>query len=421
VLLLVGGCRNTGQPSPADGPQILSMLPGGWTPITVGAETFFNRSATIWTPINIDDDAATEYLLYFSYDNGQVGAIIYDQQTGSSGVVNTTPVPAPIQPTGAFVSYQVEPSYWTRGDAPDTVGFIAPPFTDAQTLRLVPVQRFPPGDANGAGTANPNPPADAPLTNEAIIYGGSTVVTVLWWRNAFNGYGITQMAATGGMQAEPPVTGDVTRPLQAVTGQTPETGLLARSVLCRAKAYVRTNANEPADVIAPIYQSAVRYVESDLGLRFCFDPPAYPYYPEGVVLAFLRPPATAEPARGAAPAPVAQQYLWADLNDAQRATISALVTLPGADGAGGVLVRELRAPASVALPPNVRTAAGPPITTSVCTEIVSVDGTQFRRLLFNLLYEQVQQSGTTIVPERFVITGVTDITAAVVNCARVVP
>jgi hypothetical protein len=421
VLLLLAACRNAQQPSPEDGPQILATLPQGWTPVTVGTNNLFSRNATIWTPINIDDDAGSEYLLYFTYDNGQVGAIIYDQQTGPSGVVNTTPVPAPIQPTGSFVSYQVEPSNWTRGDAPDTVGFIAPPFTDPQTLRLVQVQRFDAGDANAAGTANSTPPEGAPPTNEAIIFGGDKVITVLWWRNAFNGYGITQMSATGGMQAVPPVTGEIVRPLQTAQGQTPETGLLARSVICRAKQYVRTDANEPSGVIAPIYQSAVRYVESDLGLRFCFDPPPYPYYPEGVVLAFLRPPPAAEPARGAQAVTPGQQYLWADLNDAQRATINALVTLQSADGSTGVQVRELRAPASVALPPDMREAAGPPITTSVCAEIVSLDGTQFRRLLFNLLYNEVQQSGGAIVPERFVITGVTDITTAVVNCARVVP
>ena len=86
-----------------------------------------------------------------------------------------------------------------------------------------------------------------------------------------------------------------------------------------------------------------------------------------------------------------------------------------------MVVRELRAPASVALPPAVRTADGSPITTSVCAEVVSNDGTQFKRLLFSLLYEPVQENGTTVVPERFAITAVTDITNVVLNCALVIP
>ncbi len=85
------------------------------------------------------------------------------------------------------------------------------------------------------------------------------------------------------------------------------------------------------------------------------------------------------------------------------------------------LSAQAQTPASVALPPDVRTPNGPPITTSVCAEIVSGDGTQFKRLLFSLLYEPVQENGTTVVPERFAITAVTDITNVVLNCALVIP
>ena len=192
ALLLLAGCSNTQQPSPTDGPQILTTLPQGWTPVTLGTNTLFNRDATNWVPINIDDDLTTEYLLFFTYDNSQVGAIVYDQQTGSTGVVNATPVPAPNQPTGVYIPYQVEPSYWQRSDAPDTVGYVAPPFTanDPLAISVVQVQRYPAGEPNAVGTANPEAGDDVPATNEAIIYGGNTVITVLWWRNTFNGDGI---------------------------------------------------------------------------------------------------------------------------------------------------------------------------------------------------------------------------------------
>ncbi len=424
AVLLLAGCRNSEQSS--EGPQVLSTFPQGWTPIALDTSGLFNRNTSYWASINIDDDPATEYLLYFTYDNNQVGAIIYDQQTGSSGVVNATPVPAPNQPASVYIPYQVEPSYWRRTDAPDTVGYIAPPGTDAESLRLVQVERYPASRSDMAGTANPDPPSDAPPTNEAIIYGGNSVITVLWWRNAFNGYGITQMEAPSGLTPAPPPEGDIQRPLQTVDGLTPLTGLLARSVMCRKTHYTRVDATNPRDVIDPIYQSPVRYAESDRGIVFCMAVPAYPYYPEGVVLAYLNPPPPGEPARGQAPVDLSQQYLWSGLNDAQRATINATVALNESDSTRNappiaMIVRELRAPASVALPPAVRTADGRSIMTSVCAEIVSGDSTQFKRLLFSLLYEPVQENGTTVVPERFAITAVTDITDVVLNCALVIP
>lgn len=424
-VLLLAGCRNS-QQSTSNGPEVLSTLPNGWTPLVISSSGLFNRNTSYWTPINIDNDLATEYLLYFTYDNGQVGAIIYDQQTGSTGVVNATPVPAPNQPTGVYIPYQVEPSYWRRTDAPDKVGYIAPPGVGAESLKLVQVERYPASQSDMAGTANPDPGSDVPATNEAIIYGGNTVITVLWWRNTFNGYGMTQMEAQSGLIPGPPPAGNVERPLQTADGLTPLTGLLARSVMCRKTHFTRVNASNPPDVIEPIYQSPVRYAESDGGIVFCLSVPAYPYYPEGVVLAYLNPPPPGEPADGQQPVDLSQQYLWTGLNDAQRAAINSTVVLsgsgtPSSSSGSGMVVRELRAPASVALPPDVRTADGPPITTSVCTEVVSSDGAWFKRLLFSLLYEPVQENGTTIVPERFAITAVTDVTNVVLDCALVIP
>jgi hypothetical protein len=422
ALLLLAGCRNA-QPSATDGPQTLSALPASWVPVAIGGGTFFNRGTTNWTPINIDDDSTTEYLLYFTYDNGQVGAIIYDQQTGATGVASATPVPLPNQPAGIYVPYQVEPSYWTRSDVPDTVGFIAPPNTSPTALGLEQVQRYPDGDTGKAGTANPNPPANAPSNNEAIIYGGANVITVLWWRNTFNGYGITQMAALGGLTTEARPAGDVLRPLETVTGQTPIAGLLSRSVLCRETRFTRTNANEPPDIVPPVYQSAVRYVESDNGIVFCFGAPPHPYYPEGVVLAYLGLDAAPPPARGAAPIDPAAGLVWSGVGAEQRAAMAALLDLDGPDvpGSPPLVVRDLRAPASVALAPNSRAPAGTPITTNACAEVVSADGRLLRRLLFDLLYQPVQEIDGTVTAEQFVITNITDITAVVLNCALIVP
>lgn len=421
ALLLLGGCRGA-QPSPEDGPQVLAALPDDWTPVTLDAGTFLNRGATNWTPLNIDDDSTTEYLLYFTYDNGQIGAIIYDQQTGATGVVSATPVPAPNQPAGIYVPYQVEPSYWTRSDVPDTVGYVAPPNTDPAALRLEQVQRYPDGEPNKAGTANPNPPSGAPPTNEAIIYGGTEVITVLWWRNTFNGYGITQLAALGGLTPEPRPAGDVLRPLEVVTGHRPISGLLSRSVLCRETQFTRMDANEPPDIVQPVHEDAVRYGESDNGIVFCIGPPTHPYYPEGVTLAYLRT-AASESAGGETPTDPAAGLVWSGLDETKRAEMAALLDLDGPDvpGSPPLVVRDLRAPASVALAPDTRQPDGAAITTTTCAEVVSGDGRLLRRLLFDLLYEPVQEVSGAVVAERFVITNITDITNVVLNCALIVP
>jgi len=414
---LLLSCRNAAD---TQGPQVLSTMPQGWTPLITERSGLFNRGGTTaWTQINIDNDLTPEYLLYFAYDNGQVGAIIYDQQAGATASNSPTPIPAPNQPAGQYVSYQVEPSFWTRSDAPDTVGFIAPPNTPVSALRIEQVQRFGAGDSSQAGTANPDPGENVPATNELILYGGPTVITVLWWRNAFNGYGVAQMQASGGLLPQARAAGDVLRPLEQVVGETPLSGLLARSVLCSETRFTRTNTGEPADIVQPVYQSAVRYVESSGGIVFCDGAPASPYYPEGVVLAYLRP-APAGATEAVAPSPA---LLWSGLDPTQQATLAAGVDLNGPDVAGSppLIVRDLRARASIPLPADFRSTAGGSITTNVCAEVVSEDGLTLRRLLFDLVYEPVQESGGLILPERFGIARITDITNVFVNCALIIP
>jgi hypothetical protein len=167
----------------------------------------------------------------------------------------------------------------------------------------------------------------------------------------------------------------------------------------------------------------VRYIESDQGIVFCFGAPPHPYYPEGVALAYLRPDTASTPEGGAQPVDPASELVWSELSEAQRAQMAALTDLNGPDvpGSPPLVVRDLRAPASVGLPPDTRAPDGTPITTTSCAEIVSADGKLLRRLLFDMLYEPVQEADGEIVSERFVITNITDITNVVLDCALVVP
>lgn len=416
LALLLGGCSNR---TTTSGPQVLSTLPKGWDAMTTGRNTWFSRAGEAWNQINIDNDQTPEYLLYFTYDNGQVGAIIYDQQTGAAAANSSTPIPAPNQPASQYVPYQVEPSFWTRSDVPDTVGFVAPPDTTIDQLRIEQVQRFPAGDPGQAGTANPEPVEGAPDTNELIIYGGETVISVLWWRNAFNGYGITQMEASGGLQPEER-PGDVLRPLRQVVGQTPIIGLLGRSVLCNKTIFKRADAGEPQDVVPPVHQSAVRYDQSSGGIVFCAGAPSAPYYPEGVVLAYLRP-APAGATTAGTPSP---ELLWSGLSDATRAAIAEVLDLNGPDAAGSppLIVLDLRTRASIPVPADFRSSTGRAITTNVCADVVTDDSQGIRRrLLFDLIYVPVQENGGVVTPERFAISGVSNITNVFTDCSRILP
>jgi hypothetical protein len=416
LAALLGGCL--GGNANVTGPQVLSAMPQGWTPLSRQRGVFFSRNTDpIWTEINIDDDLASEYLLYFTYDNGQIGAIIYDQQAGASAVNSPTPLPAPNQPAGQYVPYQVEPSFWTRSDVPDTVGYIAPPGVTIDQLRVEQVQRFSAAETERQGRARTQVETNTPPNNELIIYGGSTVISVLWWRNTFNGYGVAQMEAGSVLQPSAR-EGDVLRPLETVIGQTPLAGLLARSVLCSEVRFTRTDTGEPADIVQPVYQGAVRYVESSGGIVFCDGAPAYPYYPEGVVLAFLRSAPAGATEAGAPPS----NLLWSKLDDARRARMAALVDLNGAEVAGSppLIVRDLRTRPTVPMPPDFRSSGGA-LTTNVCAEVVTEDGLVLRRLLFDLVYEPLQEAGGVITSERFAIANISDITGVFANCTLIIP
>ena len=135
ALWLLSGCFS--QRTQTTGPQLDDILPAGWTPMEFSGGGLFRRGTT-WQNISIDGDDAPEYLLFYTYDNGQVGAVIYDEQIGSTETTSPTPVPVPNQPSGLFVPYRLEPDYW---EGAGSVGYIAPPGTTADEIIFLQVQR----------------------------------------------------------------------------------------------------------------------------------------------------------------------------------------------------------------------------------------------------------------------------------------
>ena len=179
-------CRRARQPLELDFTQV---LPAGWA------------AAGAWQEVNLDGDAGVEYLLLFTFDQGQVGAAIFDSQIASDvvGVVSASATPAvalypvPLQPFGYFRPYRLLPSYWsyTYGGAAGQ-GVVAMP---RDKDNLLAIQVGGPAPAESADRE-----ASAQPAAELVIRGGDTHLTFVWWRNAQYGYGVTQLAAEGGFR-----------------------------------------------------------------------------------------------------------------------------------------------------------------------------------------------------------------------------
>ena len=428
ALPLLAGCFNRNAPA---GPQIQDTLPEGWEPVTFGGDGLFS-SESIWTPVNIDDDAPEEYLLYFKYDNQQIGAVIYKELLDSAGssVLSATPIPAPNQPSSTFIPYRLEPSYWLGSGA---AGYVAEPGTPSAEIITKPVERVPLTTTQSS-----------PVVKELIIFGGKTLLTVAWWQNSYNGYGVTQVRARAGLVNPQYQDGDEEKPLVSIIGLHPQPDPLGRSVMCRQALYVRSPAPEESTTLPNPNASAIRYLPTDAGIVFCLTPlPSYPFYPEGVALAFLRPENREEAQtldklndyrlkfvqdvpgveddKAAEEAKTKKMQQWLDLFDFDG---------PGNDTMPTVIVDQLVSPPTLELTEDFRSPSGQPLTTVACAVVLSPDRLTTRVLLLNLLYQAPtlvitpatgnQAATTTTTTDRMIITNVTDQTATNLSCQQLV-
>lgn len=241
--------------------------------------------------VNIDGDAAPEYLLFFTYDTtataapsrslfslssaaprGPIGAVIYDGQV-VTGTTPTVPV-SPDRPTTAFVPYALLPSY--RDGA--GLGYVAEP-TQQAAIAAYAVSYRTPAQAGGATSA---------AADTLILLGGETYVTFAWWQNRATGYGVTQLSAPGGFEDALYAQFDwadwqrTPQPIRDIIAVHP---LHDRNLICRRFRYVLDEAALGGG--RPGAGAPLRFQKSDLGLHFCAGTPVHPFYPEGVVLAYL--------------------------------------------------------------------------------------------------------------------------------------
>ncbi len=237
---------------------------------------------TSWTPlgdvqgVNIDGDAPTEYLLFFTYDsnNGPVGAVIYNTETADNSTDNEG---ASSRLSTSFIPYSILPSY-----RPGTgQGFIAEP-AQRNAIGVYSVTFQPAAATNSTEQALPS--ADA-----LAILGGNSYLTWVWWQAQQDSYGVTQLYSPGNFEAAlfQPFNWagwqDAPVPIREIIAVHP---LHDRSLICRRQRYVLVSpTNEALSAGAPI--DRIEYRAVDLGLNFCNGAPITPFYPEAVVLTYL--------------------------------------------------------------------------------------------------------------------------------------
>jgi hypothetical protein len=253
-------------------PDILATLPQDWQVVDIGP---------VWTQVNVDGDSDIEFLLVYTYNNsgdekydGPAGANIYDLQN------NTEQPDLREQPAPSYQPYRLLPNFWARSDT----GFIAPPGAqEAISVREASRPAAEQSDALPANVTNAGEldeqqtrAALETYNREIIICGGATSITVAWWRNLLDGYGVANIYAAGGFDGVDcadlrtmPATLDGFDPLQD------------RSLLCRRLSYTRTldpNGDGVRDII---------YAPAERGIDFCRFAPVHAFYPEAVVMAYL--------------------------------------------------------------------------------------------------------------------------------------
>ena len=389
------------------------ILPQGW------------KAIGPWQEISIDGDSTKEYLLLFSYDNGQIGAVIYDSQIASDYVgivdVSKTPVPTatvplvaiPLQSFGYYRPYRLLPNYWSYiygGDVGQ--GVIAEPGQENNVAayevgNLSDVQKTAQPATSNPGSAKLS--AASQPKAELVIRGGETHLTFAWWKDVHQGYGVTQLYAPGGFrgvnwqnwQKSP-------TPITSISGLFPLADYRGRSLFCREVLYRRNqgtppngaNANGDTALQQPGEASfpAIWFSHTDMGIKFCkSNIPIHPFYPEGVVLAYLL---QSRPANGSAPARDLADLMTPDVTVAQ----------VDADMNYGLLAQEKVAdietyPTIPLLPSSVETRTFAP-TTAVCVELEKLAGASNPRwLMFTLRYQppDLQQR----IPDRWTVSGAT--------------
>ncbi len=126
-------------------------------------------------PLNIDEDEDQELILFYTYDGGNIGGVVYDPQTSPLG---NESVPLPDQPSTFLVPYQLLPDY----SYPKTNGYLGDDRIDYRTAVALPQY---------------SPPRADRLLVRGFRNNNVTRFSVFWWLNENKGYGGAHAYTTG--------------------------------------------------------------------------------------------------------------------------------------------------------------------------------------------------------------------------------
>ncbi len=388
-VLALTGCFRRSQPANMTF-DLKELLPPEWSSVGAVRE------------INIDNDDAAERLVFFSYDKspltglGPIGALIYDLHEDKS-IITTEGQPVANQSSSSLVRYQVLPSYWQGAGQ----GFIAEP-EQAGNIQVNTVT-YGAVDATGASVAR----------KELVVRGGGTHLTFIWWKGTVDGYGVTQLMAPGGFRGVDWTDwARLPGPIAQITGLYP---LHDRSLLCRRVGYDRADV-APSNLTGLgneniQYRLDIHYNASNRGLDFCDGAPAYPFYAEGVVLAYLLDSA----------------HRTNLLDTPLQSSVELTRVQSVIDPARLILVDDVKGAPELPIARADALAPGASVETNVCAKIITWTDAQLTTfephwLLFTLRHQLSKPDAAAI--DQLVITNVNRITTANggagLDCAQVI-
>jgi len=235
LLLAAAGCNIRPKEKPALPIPLESVLPPSWEPVGE------------LTEINIDEDKASEWLLRFRYDGGLIGAVIYDTQSKADPYRVAEKLPH--QPA-FLIAYPLLPN--TEDDY--GLGYIGNDKAEYKTV-----------DTN----ANGRPDVLLLLGYWRTV---PTRLTMAWWIDAKEGYGVAHVVSDEALQFDEP-------------GYWKERARQLKKVITRRRMNDRSNLCERHEY--RVNWTDHRFILTRSEITFCQGRPQDPVYPEGTVLSFL--------------------------------------------------------------------------------------------------------------------------------------
>ncbi|RME82049.1 MAG: hypothetical protein D6775_11890 [Caldilineae bacterium] len=234
--------------------DIKEILPAAWQP-----EGELIR-------LNIDGDPESEWLVFYRYDDAQLGGIVYDAQNQPRGAES---IPLTDQPPAYLVPYHLLPTY----RAPYAIGYLGNQKVDYKQLAVTPYTI--------------DTQSGEPIPNRLLVRGFErgqvNRVSLFWWINETLGYGVAHARTYGWFSLSNKDPHDWQAWDQGVVPEMlwawePQND---RSNLCR-RVWWRLVSGE-----TPLLDTHYEPFFSD-DLTFCSGkPPADPAFPEAQVLAYL--------------------------------------------------------------------------------------------------------------------------------------